>query len=106
MGTEWRFLMPDVPHANGAVESTVKLVKKALYLAVRDATLTFSELQTVVFEAAELVNERLLAISHTRGSDDLSLDYICPNQLLLGLASSCIPNGNWSNVSNITRRTK
>ena len=106
VGTDWRFHTPDAPHANGAVESMVKLVKKALYLAIRDATLTFSELQTVVFETAELVNQRPLAIMYTRGSDDLSLDYICPNQLLLGRASSRIPNENWSNVSNITRRIK
>ena len=82
------------------------MVKKALYLAVGNSILSFSELQTVVFEAAELVNERPLAISSTRGNDDLSPDYICPNQLLIVRASGRIPVGSWSNVSNIARRLK
>ena len=84
----------------------VKLVKKAMFSAVGDAVLTFSELQTVVFEASDLVNERPLAISHTRGNDDLALNYICPNQLLLGRASGRMQSGDWSNVSNVSRRTK
>ena len=106
VGTEWRFHPPDAPHTNGAVEAMVKLVKKAIFLAVGDAVLTFSELQTVVFEASDLVNERPLAISHTRGNDDLALNYICPNQLLLGRASGRMQSGDWSNVSNVSRRTK
>ena len=106
VGTEWRFHPPNAPHANGAVEVMVKMVKKALYFAVGDSILSFSELQTVVFEAAELVNKRPLAISSTRGNDDLSPDYICPNQLLIGRASGRIPVGSWSNMSNIARRLK
>ena len=90
VGTEWRFHPPDAPHANGAIEIMVKMVKKALQITVGDATLSFTELQTVCFEAAELVNERPLAISHTRGSDDLELNNLCPNQLLLGRASGKI----------------
>ena len=106
IGTEWRFHPPDAAHTNGAVESMVKIVEKAIYLAVQDAALTFTELQAVAFEASELVNERPLAIAHTRGSDDLRLDYLCPNQLLLGRASGRVPVGSWSNVSNIAKRTK
>ena len=82
VGTEWRFHPPDEPHANGAIESMVKVVKRALLLAISNSVLSFSELQTVCCEAAELVNERPLSVSQLRASEDLPLDYICPNQLL------------------------
>ena len=106
IGTEWRFHPPDAPHANGAIEIMVKMVKKAVSLSIGNSILSFSELQTVMFEAAELVNERPLAISHTRGNDDMSPNYICPNQILLGRASGRIPPLSCSNVTNLTKRLK
>ena len=84
----------------------VKMVKKAISLSIGNSILSFSELQTVMFEAAELVNERPLAISHTRGNDDMSPNYICPNQILLGRASGRIPPLSCSNVTNLTKRLK
>ena len=100
-GTEWRFHPPDAPHANGAVESMVKLVKKALRISVGSTVLSFSEIQTAFFEAAELVNERPLGI---RGRDDGNLDYICPNQLLLGRSSPIVPQGKVEHLRNILKR--
>ena len=43
---------------NGATEALVKSVKKALSVILGEQVLTFSELQTVCFEAAQVVNQR------------------------------------------------
>ena len=51
-GTEWEFSPADAPWYNGAAESLVKTVKCALSAAVGEQIMTFSELQTVMYEAA------------------------------------------------------
>ena len=106
IGTEWRFHPPDAPHANRVIEIMVKTVKKATSLSIVNSILSFSQLQTAMFEAAKLVNERPLAISHTQGNDDMSPNYICPNQILLGRASGRIPPISCSNVTSLTERLK
>ena len=87
-GMDWYFHPPVAHHANGAVEVMVKLAKKALLQSVGEAVLSLTELQTVCFEAAELVNERPLAITLSRGAEDMELNYLCPNQLILGRATT------------------
>ena len=51
-GTEWEFSPADAPWYNGAAGSLVKTVKRALSAAVGEQIMTFSELQTVMYEAA------------------------------------------------------
>ena len=75
---------------NGATESLVKSVKRALHTIIRDQTLTFSELQTVMYEAAQLVNERPIGRSPTQPDDN---SYLCPNDLILERSSSRLPQG-------------
>lgn len=55
---QWDFTSADAPWQNGCSEALIKLIKKALTVVIGDSILTFSELQTVCFEAANLVNER------------------------------------------------
>ena len=43
---------------NGVTEALVKSTKKALNAAVGDQIMDFSELQTVMYEAAQIVNQR------------------------------------------------
>ena len=100
MGTNWNFHPPNAPHANRAIEIMVKMVKKALFVTTHDSVLSFTELQTVCFVAAEIVNERPLAIHHTRGNEDLNLNNLCPR------ASAYTPSSSWQSVSNVTRRAK
>ena len=59
----------------------VKSVKKAITVAVGESVMTFSELQTVCYEAANLVNERPVGRHPTSPEDGT---YLCPNDLLLG----------------------
>ena len=89
-GTEWKFSPADAPWYNGAVESLVKSTKRALQLAIGDNILRPLELQTCMFEAAQLVNQRPIGNHPKDPSDGV---YMCPNDLLLGRSTPAIPQG-------------
>lgn len=57
-GFEWNFTPADAPWQNGTSESLIRSVKGSLKTAIGESILTFSELQTVLFEVANLINER------------------------------------------------
>ena len=88
--TEWEFAPADGKWYNGATEALVKSVKRALKASIGENVLKFSELQTCMFEAAELVNERPIG-AHPSSPDEGV--YLCPNDLLLGKASNRVPQG-------------
>ena len=75
---------------NGVTEALVKSVKNALNAAIGDQIMRFSELQTVMFEVAQIVNQRPIG-RHPTSAEDGS--YLCPNDLLLGRSSAKIPQG-------------
>ena len=52
--------------------------------------MSFSELQTVMFEAAQLVNQRPIGAHPTLPEEN---PYLCPNDLLLGRSTSHVPQG-------------
>ena len=52
------FSPADGPWYNGAIESLIKSVKRALHACIGEHILSFSELQSVLFEVAQLVNQR------------------------------------------------
>ena len=84
-GLKWIFSSADAPWQNGISEALIKSVKRAITLAIGESVMTFSELQTVCFEAANLINERPIG-RHPTSPDDES--YLCPNDLLLGRSTS------------------
>jgi hypothetical protein len=100
-GIDWSFSPPDAPWRNGCVEGLIRSVKKALLHAIGDQVLPFHELQTVLFEAAALVNERPIG-RHPQHPNDGS--YLSPNDLLLGRASSRVPAGPFLLTSNPRHR--
>lgn len=57
-GLKWIFSSVDAPWQNGISEAPNKSVRGAIALAIGESVMTFSELQTVCFEAAKLINER------------------------------------------------
>lgn len=59
-----------------------------MHIAVGDSILTFSELQSVLFEVANLINERPIG---TKVCDPNEGSYLCPNDLLLGRSSVRVP---------------
>lgn len=65
--------------------------------------MTVSELQTVCFEAANLVNERPIG-RHPTSPDDGT--YLCPNDLLLGRATSRVPSGPFRDALNPRQRVE
>ena len=89
-GLQWIFSSADAPWQNGVSEALIKSIKKAITIAIGENVMTFSELQTVCFEAANLVNERPIG-KHPTSPDDES--YLCPNDLLLGRSTSRVPSG-------------
>ena len=89
-GLRWEFSPADSPHRNGSTERMVQTVKKALKAIIGDQVLSYPELQTVCFEAANLVNQRPIGSLPSTPDDGT---YLCPNDVILGRASTCVPQG-------------
>ena len=85
----------------GSTESLVKSVKRSLNTAIGDHILTFSELQTTVFECAQLVNQRPIG-RHPTDPEDRS--YLCPNDLILGRSTSHLPQGPFEHGTSKSKR--
>ena len=100
-GTEWQFSPADAPWYNGPMEALVKCTKRALHAAIGENTLRFSEFQTVMYEVAQLVNQRPIG-NHPKYPDEQS--YLCPNDLLLGRASPESPQMEFETVSTSCRQ--
>ena len=98
---EWRFITPGAPHQNGCAEALVKSVKIALKKAIGETTLTPFELYTL--EVANLVNERPIG-RIPKDPDDGA--YICPNDMLLGRASSQVPQGRFKETNDPRKRVE
>ena len=94
---DWSFTTPDAPWQNGCAESLVKSAKRAIIVAIGSQTLTFTEMQTVLYEVANLLNERPIGRHPTAVEDGA---YLCPNDLLLGRSTSKISGGPFSNATN------
>ena len=101
-GLEWCFSPPHAPWRNGTAESLIKAVKRAIMIAIGQQVLTFSELQTVLFEVSNLVNERPIGI-HPKNPEDGT--YLSPNDLILGRSGNAVPNGPFKECSNLKRLT-
>ena len=98
---EWQFSPGDAPWQNGCAESMVKAVKKAITAVIGQQVLTNAELITVMFEIANLLNERPIG---KRSNDIDDGTYLCPNDLLLGRATTRVPSGPFD--SNVTPRKR
>ena len=85
---KWMFSPANAPWYNGAVEALVKTVKRALNSAVGSQIMTFSELQTCMFEAGQLVNQRPIGRVPSAPDDG---SYLSPNDMLLGRSSPRAP---------------
>ena len=94
---KWQFTTPSAPHQNGCSEAMVKTVKKALKKAIGDTVLTPFELYTCLLEVANLVNQRPIGRIPNDPDDGA---YLCPNDILLGRASSTVPQGPFRRTEN------
>ena len=89
-GIKWQFITPTAPQQNGCAEAMVKSCKRAIKKAIGDNKLTPFELYTCFLEIANLINQRPIGRVSTDPNEGT---YLCPNDILLGRASSDIPQG-------------
>ena len=73
------------------METRIKVIKRLLKISVGTTRLTPSELQTVMFEAANLSNERPLGVNKTPDADG-TFKVLTPNSLLMGRSSNVVPD--------------
>ena len=101
-GSTWEFTKTaDAPWENGCSESLIRLTKRNMALSIGSNVLTIGELQMLVFEVANLLNERPIGM---KSIDPLSMPPLCPNDLLLGRASSRAPSGSFDYKCGPSRR--
>jgi len=98
---DWKFCSPDAPWQNGSAEALIKSVKRALKVTIGCQVFTFSEMQTVLTETANLVNERPIGRHPTSVEDGI---YLSPNDLLLGRSDNRVPNANFDFTASHRRR--
>ena len=101
-GMEWIVGTADAPWHQGAVESLVKTIKRAIHLSTHNQRLSVSEFLTVCTEAANIVNERPLGLLPDIDSE---INILTPNCMLLGRASSVNPNV-WSTDDQVRLRSR
>ena len=87
LGTEWIFIPPGTQWRNRA-EAAVKVMKRTLDATINSQEkLNFSELESALMSAANMMNERPLTV---RVYDDHTFHPLTVNQLLLGRTTTSI----------------
>jgi len=99
-GTEWRFSPADSPWRQGAAESLIKSVKRAIKLSIHDQRLSPSEFLTLCTEVSNILNERPLG---TLPSEDDNISILTPNMQLIGRPFIKNP-GRWKQASSAKTR--
>ena len=102
-GIHWVFITLAALHQNGCAEAMAKTCKTALKKAIGEQVLTPMELYTCLLEAANLVNQRPIGRIPNDPDDGA---YICPNDMLLGRATSEVPQGPFKEMSNPHHRVE
>ncbi|XP_015122507.1 uncharacterized protein LOC107044933 [Diachasma alloeum] len=87
-GTRWSFNPPGAPHFGGKWEAAVKSVKYHLSRMIRDTTLTFEELSTLLTQIEAVLNSRPLQALSEDPDDVLCLT---PGHFLIGEAPIALP---------------
>ena len=102
-GSKSMFIMPCAPHQNGCAEVLVKSCKKALKSAIGEQIFRQCELYTCLLKAENLVNQRPIG-RIPNDTDDGA--YLCPNDILLGRATSEVPQGPFKDTANPYHRVE
>ena len=90
-GFSWGISPADSPWRQGRAEVSIKIVKRLVKIAVGDAWLTPSELQTVLFEVADMCNNKPIGVNKSP-LEDGSFTVLTPNCLLMGRTTNCVPD--------------
>ena len=90
-GFKWTISPANSPWRQGKCEVRIKCLKRLLTAAIGDSKLSPLELQTYLFECANLSNERSMGI-HKKPKQDGSYPILTPNCLLLGRSANLVPD--------------
>ena len=101
--THWSFSSADAPWQNGSTEALVKSIKHALNVVIGNQVFSYVEFQTLLYEAAQLVNQRPIGRNPLRPDDGT---YLCPNDLLLGHSTNHVPQGPFAEKSSTKQRLR
>ena len=101
-GITWKLTPADSPWWNSCCEALIRSVKKAINVAIGESVLTFSEFQTVLFQCANILNERPIGVNNAKEQD---FTYLCPNDMLLGRSSSKAPVDHFCIRNSMIKRT-
>ena len=89
---KWTLAPAEGPHQNGLSEALIRSVKRSIkHKITKNNILSFSQLQTVFYEVANIINSRPIGI--ISGSDPEQPSPITPNHLILGRATADVPQG-------------
>ena len=102
-GIEWRFVPVGGQHMNACAESLIKITKKILSEVLHSKRVDFVELQTILFEVAQILNSRPIGWNNRPNEDPLNGVALTPNHLLLGRATASIPEVKFKNVTLVRR---
>lgn len=105
-GMKWRFTPVQGQHVNGCSEALIKSTKRILLEKIWGKRLNYVDLQTVLYDVAQILNSRPLGIYTQPGDDPLDGGPITPNHLLLGRASSTIPDIPYDYKASLTKRMR
>ena len=87
---KWIVSPPDSPWRQGKAERHIGIMKRLIRLSIGDSRVTPVELQTSLFEIANICNERPIGVSKPR--EDGIYDIITPNHLMMGRSSNILPD--------------
>ena len=100
-GLEWVLSPAEALWYNGCCESLTRSIKICLQRSIGEQKHSYNELQTFLYETADLLNERPIGKIPTTPEDG---SYLCPNDLFLGRTFAKAPNGDFSTKSYLKRR--
>ena len=87
----WEISPSNSPWRQGRSEVRIEMLKKLITVAVGSIRLTPVELQTVLYECANLTNERPIGVNKTPKADG-SFRVLTPNCLLMGRSLNTVPD--------------
>ena len=88
---EWNLVPTGAPWQNGVAERMVGLIKRVLEDTLKDKVCSFNELNTILDEAALIVNSRPIGITICRRGDLEIGGPITPLHLMLGRSTVEVP---------------
>ena len=99
---KWTAVPAEGQHQNGTSESLIKSIKRSLTIVLGSNVLSFSGLQMIFYEVADMINSRPIGV--ITGSDPTQPEAITPNHLILGRSTSKVVSGYVDTTRDVNKR--